>query len=71
MAESPTGIIPEELMAPRYTSSVMQFLQRLYVDGETKADLFRGWAQEVGVQISASQVNAVRESGTDAGGPKT
>jgi len=69
MADSPTGIIPEELMAPRYTREVMQFVGHLYVDSETKADLFRGWAQEVGVQISASQVNAVRETGTDAGGP--
>lgn len=69
MAESPTGIIPELLMAPRFTREVMQFLARLYVDGETKADLLRGWAQEVGVAISASQVNAVRDTGTDAGGP--
>ncbi len=69
MAESPTGIIPEELMAPKYTAAVMQFLGKLYVDSETKTDLFRGWAQEVGVQISASQVNRVRETGTDTGGP--
>jgi len=69
MAESPTGILPEELMAPRYTREVMAFLGKLYVDGETKADLFRGWAQEVGVKVSASQVNAVRHTGTDAGGP--
>jgi hypothetical protein len=69
MAESPTGIIPEQLMAPRFTSEVMQFLQRLHVDSETKAELFRGWAMEVGVKINAAQVNAVRRSGTDALGP--
>jgi hypothetical protein len=69
MAESPTGIIPEELMLPGATAGVMMFLGKLHVDGETKAELFRGWAQEVGVKLSASQVNRVRESGTDAGGP--
>jgi len=49
----------------------MQFLSRLYIDGETKAKLFRLWAVEVGVKISASQVNRVRDTGTDAGGPIT
>lgn len=69
MAESPTGIIPEELMAPGATAGVMMFLSKLWIDGETKADLLRGWAMEVGVKLSASQVNRVRDTGTDAGGP--
>jgi hypothetical protein len=56
-------------MLPGATAGVMMFLGKLYVDGETKAELFRGWAQEVGVKLSASQVNRVRDSGTDAGGP--
>lgn len=56
-------------MVPGATAAVMQFLGKLHVDSETKADLFRGWAQEVGVAISASQVLAVRVTGTDAGGP--
>jgi hypothetical protein len=56
-------------MFPGATAGVMSFLSKLWVDGETKADLLRGWAQEVGVKLSASQVNRVRESGTDAGGP--
>jgi hypothetical protein len=70
VAESPTDIIPEQLMEPRYTREVMAFLGKLHVDGETKADLFRGWAQEVGVALSASQVLAVRMTGTDVGGPR-
>jgi len=71
VGETPIGIIPAELFAPGYTAGVMQFLSRLYIDGETKAKLFRLWAVEVGVKISASQVNRVRDTGTDAGGPIT
>jgi len=71
VGETPIGIIPAELFAPGYTQGVMQFLSRLYVDGETKAKLFRLWAIEVGVKLSASQVNRVRDTGTDAGGPVT
>jgi len=69
MGDTPHGIIPAELFAPGATAPVMQFLQRLYVDGETKAKLFRIWAVQVGVKLSASQVRAVRVTGTDAGGP--
>lgn len=69
MGDSPHGIIPAEFFAPRFSREVMSFLQRLHIDGETKAKLFRRWATEVGVKISASQVTAVRETGTDAGGP--
>ena len=50
-------------------ADVMDYIQRLWVDGDTKADLFRGWAQTVGVKINASQISAVRETGTDRGGP--
>jgi hypothetical protein len=70
VAQSPTGIIPEEYMSGRYTAQVMDFLERLQVDGATKHELLLGWAQEVGVKISASQISAVRETGTDALGPK-
>jgi hypothetical protein len=66
---SPTGIIPESLLYGFALGDVMKYIQRLHVDGDTKADLFRGWAQCVGVKLSGSQVNAVRETGTDRGGP--
>lgn len=69
MGETPYGIIPAELFAPWATPAVMQFLSRCWLDGETKAKLFRLWAIEVGVKLSASQVNKVRDTGTDAGGP--
>ena len=69
MGERPIGIIPAELFARGATAGVMQFLSRMWIDGETKAKLFRLWAIEVGVKLSASQVNKVRDTGIDAGGP--
>lgn len=69
MTISPTGIIPESLLYGFALGEVMTFIKRLHADGDTKADLFRGWAQTVGVKLSGSQVNAVRETGTDRSGP--
>lgn len=69
MTISPTGIIPEELLYGFKLGAVMDYIGHLYIDGDSKADLFRGWAQTVGVALSGSQVNKVRETGTDRGGP--
>ena len=71
MGETPHGIIPAELFTPGATRPVMEFLSRLHLDSHTKSKLFRLWAVQVGVKISASQISAVRETGTDAGGPST
>lgn len=71
VGDTPHGIIPAELFTPGATAGVMLFLSRMWIDGETKAKLFRLWAIEVGVKLSASQVNKVRDTGTDAGGPAT
>ena len=71
MGDTPHDIIPAELFMPGATAGVMMFLSRMWIDGETKAKLFRLWAIEVGVKLSASQVNKVRDTGTDAGGPTT
>lgn len=68
MTISPTGLIPETMMYGNRLADVMAFIGRLHVDGDTKADLFRGWAQTVGVKLSGSQINRVRETGTDRGG---
>jgi len=48
MTISPTGIIPESLLYGFQLQAVMDYISRLHVDGDTKADLFRGWAQTVG-----------------------
>jgi len=66
---SPTGIIPEALLYPALLGDVMKYIQRLHADGDTKVDLFRGWAQTVGVSLSGSQIAKVRNSGTDRLGP--
>jgi len=63
--ESPTGIIPEELMYPQKLGAVMELLKSLPGASNEKLDVLRGWAKEVGVKLSASQVDAVRESGYD------
>lgn len=71
MAISPTGIIPEELLYGYKYNAVVEYIGRLHVDGDTKADLLRGWAQTVGVKLNGSQINKVRDTGTDRGGPLT
>jgi hypothetical protein len=62
---SPTGIVPEYMMYPRYLGDVMKFLQQMPIPGDDKEKLFVGWARWVGVKINASQRAAVRNSGTD------
>jgi hypothetical protein len=69
MAVSPTGIIPEQLMWPNRLADVLDFIGHLHADSDQKVDLLRGWAQTVGVNLSASQFNSVRFTGTDRLGP--
>lgn len=63
--ESPTGIIPEEFMYPQRLGDVMRRLIELPGASHEKLDVLMGWAKEVGVKLSASQKDAVRESGYD------
>lgn len=63
--ESPTGIIPESMMYPQKLGEVMQRLKDLPASSDEKMNVFMGWAKEVGVKLSASQKDAVRESGYD------
>jgi hypothetical protein len=70
MSVSPTGVIPEELMRRNATTDVMQFLAGLHIVGDLKVDYFMGWARAVGVKVSGSQRERVRESGTDRHGPR-
>lgn len=67
--ESPTGIIPEDLMYPQRLGAVMDWLKRQHADSEQKINVFRGWAVTVGVKLSASQIQAVANTGVDRGGP--
>ncbi len=63
--ESPTLIIPESMMYPQKLGDVMNLLKATPGASNEKLDVLRGWAKEVGVKLSASQVNAVRFSGDD------
>ena len=63
--ESPTHIIPEELMYPQRLGEVMERLKSLPGSSDEKMNVFMGWAKEVGVKLSASQKDAVRDSGYD------
>lgn len=67
--ESPTGIIPEELMYPSKLGDVMTFLKNAPIKGQRKLDLFLGWARTVGVRVQQSQRNAVMHSGIDYPAP--
>ena len=71
MGETPHGILPAELFTPGATAAVAAFLARMWLDGATKAKLYRLWSTQVGVQLSASQVRAVQATGFDHGGPVT
>ena len=63
--ESPTHIIPEEFMYPQKLGEVMERLKSLPGSSDEKMNVFMGWAKEVGVKLSASQKDAVRDSGYD------
>jgi hypothetical protein len=63
--ESPTGIIPESLMYPQKLGEVMDLLKRTPGSSDEKMNVLMGWAKEVGVKLSASQKDAVRDSGYD------
>jgi hypothetical protein len=65
VSRSPTGFIPEELLFPNRLADVMQLLKSMPVEGDAKVDFLVGWARTVGVQLNASQRDAVRHSGVD------
>lgn len=70
--ESPTGIIPEELMFPARLGDVVDFLVAMPVSGHLKEQLLSGWARTVGVKLRGSLFRRVRESGLDRiGGPES
>lgn len=71
MGETPHGILPDALFTPGATAAVADFLAHMWLDGATKAKLYRQWAVQVGVKLSASQVRAVLATGFDHGGPIT
>ena len=65
MAQSPTGVIPEDLMRPQALQSVMTLLVNLPIPGDDKEELLLGWAHAVGVKLNSAQRATVRDSGID------
>jgi hypothetical protein len=63
--ESPTGIIPEDLMFREKKADVVRFLQAQAFPGDFKRKLLQGWAISVGVRIRAREYNLVDASGVD------
>jgi hypothetical protein len=63
--ESPTGIIPEELMYPQKLAEVMELLQNTPGGSHEKLAVFYGWAKTVGVKLSPAQRNNVARTGDD------
>lgn len=63
--ESPTGIIPEELMHPEKRVEVVRFLQAQPYPSDFKRRLLEGWALTVGVRAPARDYRAVEKSGVD------
>ena len=63
--ESPTGIIPENLMYPEKKQLVVQFLIAQPLPGDLKRRLLEGWAVTVGIRVQSRDYNAVEKSGFD------
>lgn len=66
--ESPTGIIPEELMFPGKRSEVIRFLLAQPYPGDFKRRLLEGWAITVGIRLRGRDYAAVERSGVDLPG---
>ena len=65
MMESPTGIIPEDLMFPAKKKDVIAFLLAQPYTGDFKRRLLEGWALTVGLRIRGYDYGRVFRSGID------
>jgi len=63
--ESPTGIIPEELMYPQRKQQVIAFLLAQPLPGDLKRRLLEGWAITVGLRCNAKDYRVLEQSGID------
>lgn len=63
--ESPTGIIPEELMYPQFKEEVVTFLITLPLPSWTKRRLAEGWCITVGCRMKSRDYHLIEVSGTD------
>jgi len=63
MTDSPTGIIPEDLMYPEKRKAVRAWLIAQPLPGYMKRDLFFAWARTVYVRLSSKEIALVEASG--------
>ena len=57
--ESPTGIIPEELMDRKHKAEVLRLLRKLPIPGPEKEKIAQGWAVLVGTRLTKGEYNAL------------
>lgn len=63
--ESPTGVIPEELMFREKKMEVIRFLQAQPYTGDLKRRFLEGWAVTVGLRLRGADFKAVERTGID------
>lgn len=63
MTDSPTGIIPEELMYKEKRKEVRAWLIQQPLPGHMKRDLLFAWARTVYVRLGHNEVAEVEASG--------
>jgi hypothetical protein len=63
--ESPTGIIPEELMYPERKRDMVRFLLSQPLPSWVKRRLAEGWCITVGCRLRSREYHLLEVSGTD------
>jgi hypothetical protein len=61
--ESPTGILPDELMHFTKRTEALNYLLALPIDGELKQSLWEGWASWCGTHTSPAEKRKLAASG--------
>lgn len=56
---SPVGIIPEELLRREKREEMIQYLRRLPIPVRRRKQLARGWAMELGVALTAQEIQSL------------
>lgn len=63
MTDSPTGIIPEDLMYPYKRAEVVRWLIIQPWPGYLKRDMLFAWSRTVGIRMKETEVEQVVASG--------
>ena len=61
--DSPTGIIPEDLMFRERRREVRAFIIGLALPGHIKREILFAWSRTVAVRLTAREVQEVTDSG--------